>query len=281
MSASPMQIMSSPPPPQPQPPKLDGEPTRKRERATPERAGQLVKRRRTSEAWEGAGASEAALSLGAPGWAVRAASTPAALGAGRAAVGAAQPPGFAQWTARDAADETLIEPDDGSGRAESMVHRKHEPEEGALPAGAEQEERVKEEAQDAGMGGAGCVEDEAGRAVKREAGGAAASGPGHVPAPIEDMCVFGAQEPAPPPPRKLGMRHLPLMYEMRRDALVCRMCLSRKEQIDPALRVASFPENAAWKDLVGHCEAAHPRGYEMLLGMGSDEIEEAKIKWKR
>ncbi|KAH9924832.1 hypothetical protein B0H21DRAFT_826701 [Amylocystis lapponica] len=206
---SPMQIMSSLSPTQPQPPKLEGEATKRREHARTEGAGQLVKRRRTSEAWERR--------------------LPLHLEQGRLLWG---------WCSHlmlrsGRPDEMLVEPDDGSCRVESMVHRKNEPE---------------EEAQDVGMGGAGCVEDEVECAFKHEAGVAAASKRRHVPAPeapapIQDTSIFVTQEPAPSPSFAPPPAHV---RDAERRAHMPHV--SRKEQINTALHVVSFPENAVWKD---------------------------------
>ncbi|KAF7331098.1 hypothetical protein MVEN_02450100 [Mycena venus] len=55
-------------------------------------------------------------------------------------------------------------------------------------------------------------------------------------------------QPPPPPPQakpKLGLKHLPLLYDTRGNKMYCRSC------------ARSFPATAAWADLVGHAQSAH------------------------
>ncbi|KAJ7165636.1 hypothetical protein C8R43DRAFT_215576 [Mycena crocata] len=68
--------------------------------------------------------------------------------------------------------------------------------------------------------------------------------------------------PTPSKPR-LGISHLPLLYETRGDTMYCRTC-----------RHATFSAEAAWAELVGHAQTAHPEACAELEGMRPAQVVE-------
>jgi len=85
--------------------------------------------------------------------------------------------------------------------------------------------------------------------------------------------------PQPLPRKQLSIRHLPLIYEedKRSQSLKCRMCHFRRG-FDPSYPLQTFPLNASWAELSGHCENEHPRAFERLVRMTEEDIAEAKMR---
>ncbi|KAJ7983125.1 hypothetical protein DFH06DRAFT_716081 [Mycena polygramma] len=63
----------------------------------------------------------------------------------------------------------------------------------------------------------------------------------HTPTPETDPAPSTPPNPKP----KLGLKHLPLLYDTRGSTMYCRSCRR------------AFPATAAWADLVGHAQGAH------------------------
>ncbi|KAI0959099.1 hypothetical protein AcW1_004028 [Taiwanofungus camphoratus] len=101
---------------------------------------------------------------------------------------------------------------------------------------------------------------------------------GSVPMKTEDLDMQEEKQDIVSSRKHLSISHMPLIYEPVQDRLICRMCRERKEKVDRKLPVVSFPSNASWTDLAGHCEKEHPMGYEKLISMTSKQITEAKLK---
>ncbi|KAI0666094.1 hypothetical protein C8Q78DRAFT_1083342 [Trametes maxima] len=83
---------------------------------------------------------------------------------------------------------------------------------------------------------------------------------------------------APDPPKRLSMRHIPLIYITQGDKMHCRMCKRRTE--DPRCKHLSprpfilDEKTAKWADMAGHCEREHPQSFKALVSMSPNEIEE-------
>lgn len=91
------------------------------------------------------------------------------------------------------------------------------------------------------------------------------------------------EEPSDPPlvakalPKKrLGIRHLDLVYHTSKTEMTCRMCYKRKEDMDPQWRVQKFPLSAPWTELERHCMEVHPVGYESLISLSPATLMETR-----
>ncbi|KAI0291934.1 hypothetical protein B0F90DRAFT_1671335 [Multifurca ochricompacta] len=83
-----------------------------------------------------------------------------------------------------------------------------------------------------------------------------------------------APTPTTPPSRKIGIRHIQLVYETVGERLQCRMCLLRKREVDEGTRVATYPLSAAYVELVGHCEREYDAALDALICMTPGDIVE-------
>ncbi|KAI0640606.1 hypothetical protein C8Q79DRAFT_995526 [Trametes meyenii] len=82
---------------------------------------------------------------------------------------------------------------------------------------------------------------------------------------------------APEPPKRLSMRHIPLIYITQGDKMHCRICKRRTE--DPRCRHLNprpfvlDEKTAKWTDMAGHCEVEHPESFKALVNMSQSDIE--------
>ncbi|KAK0448239.1 hypothetical protein EV421DRAFT_1786467 [Armillaria borealis] len=102
--------------------------------------------------------------------------------------------------------------------------------------------------------------------------------------------------PAPPPPpgrapfkassssnaappatkKKLGIKHLDLLYETRDDQMICRMCMNSTQTPRPPPR--RFPLSAPWADLHRHYEETHPAECQDMEKLSSDSLAEMSVR---
>ncbi|KAG7439447.1 uncharacterized protein BT62DRAFT_1081582 [Guyanagaster necrorhizus] len=106
-----------------------------------------------------------------------------------------------------------------------------------------------------------------------------------------------APAPAPPPPpltqgrapfkassssnaaplaakKKLGIKHLDLLYETRDDQMVCRMNSTQTPRPPPR----RFPLSAPWADLHRHYEETHPAECQDMEKLSSDSLAEMSVR---
>ncbi|EED84441.1 predicted protein [Postia placenta Mad-698-R] len=81
--------------------------------------------------------------------------------------------------------------------------------------------------------------------------------------------------------KQLSISHLPLMYDTVGDRLLCVMCRARRRHKDAEHPITCFPTSASWTELAGHCESAHPGGFQSLILMSSKQIAETKMRMQR
>ncbi|EIW62373.1 uncharacterized protein TRAVEDRAFT_57357 [Trametes versicolor FP-101664 SS1] len=86
---------------------------------------------------------------------------------------------------------------------------------------------------------------------------------------------------SPASPRKLSMRHIPLIYNTINGRMSCRMCQARcdefRDQQDVPFDKRPKPyilsaATATWDEMAGHCERVHPKAYEGLINMTPDQM---------
>ncbi|KAH9962449.1 hypothetical protein BC827DRAFT_1198758 [Russula dissimulans] len=77
-----------------------------------------------------------------------------------------------------------------------------------------------------------------------------------------------------PTPRKIGTEHIQLVYETVGETLQCRMCMLRKRELDEDMQVATYPAQATYEELVGHCEQEHDAALDALASMTPADIME-------
>ncbi|KAI0059346.1 hypothetical protein BV25DRAFT_1829139 [Artomyces pyxidatus] len=86
--------------------------------------------------------------------------------------------------------------------------------------------------------------------------------------------------PSPAPLQgKIGINHIQLVYEEKESLYMCRMCQQRKDA-DPSVPVASFPLNASFEALIGHCRDHHPAAFDLLKHMSPNDISEMRQRIK-
>jgi len=83
-----------------------------------------------------------------------------------------------------------------------------------------------------------------------------------------------AEAEAAPAPRKIGIQHIQLVYETIGETLRCRMCMLRKRELDEDMQVATYPIQATYNELVGHCEQEHDAALDALSSMTPADIVE-------
>ncbi|KAG6873601.1 hypothetical protein C0995_013974 [Termitomyces sp. Mi166 len=74
---------------------------------------------------------------------------------------------------------------------------------------------------------------------------------------------------------KIGITHMDLLYETRGTKLICRMCRlpSKDEQKTPTV---TFPVDAKWVELIGHCQNAHPKLCADLEKLSPSQVQELR-----
>jgi len=77
-----------------------------------------------------------------------------------------------------------------------------------------------------------------------------------------------------PAPRKIGTEHIQLVYETVGQTLRCRMCMLRKRELDEDMQVATYPAQATYDELIGHCEQEHDAALDALASMTPADIME-------
>jgi hypothetical protein len=105
---------------------------------------------------------------------------------------------------------------------------------------------------------------------------------------------------------KIGIKHIDLLYEKQVQRLVCRMCLyvvlhphlsssrisigllsdrtRRKSGAATMVPVTTFPLDASWPHLIGHCEREHPAARNVLERMSPAQVVEMRqrgevVRW--
>lgn len=96
------------------------------------------------------------------------------------------------------------------------------------------------------------------------------------------------------PRNKIGINHMELLYETKKQSLVCRLCTyvfyllysfvcmliaptrSRRERANAAIDPATFPLGASWTDLLGHCQQLHPASCAELEGKSPAQVAELR-----
>ncbi|KAK0205786.1 hypothetical protein DFS33DRAFT_1309736 [Desarmillaria ectypa] len=90
------------------------------------------------------------------------------------------------------------------------------------------------------------------------------------PPPNQGRAPFKASSSsnaAPPTTKKkLGIKHLDLLYDTRDDQMVCRVCVRR------------FPLSAPWADLHRHYEETHPTECQDMEKLSSDSLAEMSVR---
>ena len=64
------------------------------------------------------------------------------------------------------------------------------------------------------------------------------------------------------------------------DADVYVFVRMRQREVDPTMRVVAFPLNAAYTELVGHCELEHDQALEALACMSPGAIAEMRQRFQ-
>jgi hypothetical protein len=94
---------------------------------------------------------------------------------------------------------------------------------------------------------------------------------------------------------KIGIKHIDLLYEKQVQRLVCRMCLyvmlcsisspvsesvasdrTRRKSGVASMPVMTFPLDASWPHLIGHCEHEHPAARNVLERMSPAQVVEMR-----
>ncbi|KAK0455614.1 uncharacterized protein EV420DRAFT_552789 [Desarmillaria tabescens] len=100
------------------------------------------------------------------------------------------------------------------------------------------------------------------------------------PPPPQGRAPFKASSSsnaAPPPTKKkLGIKHLDLLYETRDDQMICRMCMNSTQTPRPPPR--RFPLSAPWADLHRHYEETHPAECQDMEKLSSDSLAEMSVR---
>ncbi|KAG6843887.1 hypothetical protein H0H87_012006 [Tephrocybe sp. NHM501043] len=74
---------------------------------------------------------------------------------------------------------------------------------------------------------------------------------------------------------KIGINHMDLLYETRGTTMICRMCRmpGKDEQTTPT---ETFPADAKWAELVGHCQGMHPKACADLEKLSPSQVGELR-----
>ncbi|KAG5724448.1 hypothetical protein E4T56_gene15889 [Termitomyces sp. T112] len=75
---------------------------------------------------------------------------------------------------------------------------------------------------------------------------------------------------------KIGITHMDLLYETRGSKMICRMCrLSDKDEQQKTPTV-TFPVDAKWAELIGHCQGVHPKSCADLEKLSPSQVQELR-----
>ncbi|KAH0578177.1 hypothetical protein H2248_004052 [Termitomyces sp. 'cryptogamus'] len=75
---------------------------------------------------------------------------------------------------------------------------------------------------------------------------------------------------------KIGITHMDLLYETRGTKMICRMCrLSDKDEQQKTPTV-TFPVDAKWAELIGHCRGVHPKSCGDLEKLSPSQVQELR-----
>ncbi|KAG6835972.1 hypothetical protein H0H93_012711 [Arthromyces matolae] len=78
---------------------------------------------------------------------------------------------------------------------------------------------------------------------------------------------------------KIGIGHLDLLYETKGEKMICRMCrfpCLNPEKAKNRPPPATYPADARWADLIGHCQGSHPNHCADLEKLTFSQVRELR-----
>ncbi|KAG6868098.1 hypothetical protein C0993_007632 [Termitomyces sp. T159_Od127] len=75
---------------------------------------------------------------------------------------------------------------------------------------------------------------------------------------------------------KIGITHMDLLYETQGTKMTCRMCRMPSKDEQKETPTMTFPVDAKWIELIGHCQSVHPKLCADLEKLSPSQVQELR-----